>query len=457
MDRAGRTFVGSTLALAALFVALVYGPDLGHGFIKDDFTWVATAARLGDRPWTAFTSDFTGTFYRPIITLTFAADRAAYGLRPFGYGVTNLLLLLAGAAAMALLLRQLGITVAAAAAAAALWLINPHGINMSVLWLSGRTSLVMTLLSCGAIAATVKACAGPAPSWRWAAAGWLLLLGAMLSKEDALLVPAIALTALWVRQVRRSQMLAAAAVMSAAAAAYLALRWQSHALTATTAPAFYQLTSAPALIAGNALGYLDRSATIFAIAALLAFLAQRQRPTLTPLGRRQLALALVWFLAGIAITVRVPVRSSLYAVFPSIGAALAFAAWLDALGAQSNAWRSRQAVVVLLGLAVLATPIYRSRNQRWVLSADVSQRTATALAASRAGLPSNGRLVFEDDDVRFASFEDALGVAATDAVHLFTGTSLEGVIVEDGAAREHEVARARLENGQVRIAVTAGR
>jgi len=106
---------------AVLFLAVVYVPDIGHGFLKDDFGWVAAASRISARPWTAFVSDFTGTFYRPIITLTFAADYALYGLHPFGYGVSNLLMLVACALLLSGVLHHLGISATAGVAAAALW------------------------------------------------------------------------------------------------------------------------------------------------------------------------------------------------------------------------------------------------------------------------------------------------------------------------------------------------
>ena len=56
-----------------------------------------------------------------------------------------------------------------------------------------------------------------------------------------------------------------------------------------------------------------------------AMAAYRARPILGAESRRLHVIAALWFVAGLAITIRVPVRSSLYAVFPSIGPALACA------------------------------------------------------------------------------------------------------------------------------------
>lgn len=438
--------------LSALFLLLVYRPDAGHGFIKDDFTWVMSASRLGPRLWTALFSDFTGTFYRPVILMTFAIDRALYGLQPWGYSLTNLLLLIACALSACLLLRQLGLSMPAALAASSIWLVNPHGINMSVLWLSGRTSLVMTLFSCGATTAFVRGFTSARIAVPWVACGMLLLLGAMLSKEDALLVPVIAMTAIWARGASVRRLGFCAAVSGATTGLYFALRIPSHALTAASAPAFYRLTWEPLQILANVFGYVDRAGTIFVAALVLMLVAQGRPRAVDGASRRILVLAGVWFVAGVAITARVPVRSSLYAVFPSVGTAIAFAALADALPAERRA-RGQYAVIALLTAAVCATPVYRSRNQRWVRSADISRLTVAALQTSRPRLPPAGRVVFEDEPVRFANFSDALGEGATDAVRLVAGDAFDAVIVPAGAgAVNSEVVRFVLSGGEVREA-----
>src|SRR5688572_15353308 len=82
--------------LCASFLA-IYAPDIGHGFIQDDFAWIRHSA----------VDDFSGViglfrenvgFYRPLVSATFAFDFAAWRLDPFGYGITNLVLCLANAA-----------------------------------------------------------------------------------------------------------------------------------------------------------------------------------------------------------------------------------------------------------------------------------------------------------------------------------------------------------------------
>src|SRR5262245_33981370 len=83
------------LVLLALFL-IVYLPQTGHGFIKDDYRWIATSRvnAPGDLP--ALFASNVG-FYRPLVSATFALDHAIWALDPFGYGITNIALLLGSA------------------------------------------------------------------------------------------------------------------------------------------------------------------------------------------------------------------------------------------------------------------------------------------------------------------------------------------------------------------------
>ena len=119
-----RTWTG--LLLLALLV--IYLPDLGHGFIKDDFVWIASNQASGLegllRPFT-----HAPDFYRPLVSLSFAANWWLFGAEPLGYGLTNLVLLLAAAGVLWNLALALGLPRGAALACCALWTLNFHGIG----------------------------------------------------------------------------------------------------------------------------------------------------------------------------------------------------------------------------------------------------------------------------------------------------------------------------------------
>src|SRR5215470_2499862 len=173
----------SAALVTAALIAAVYLPDIGRGFVKDDFGWIRDGRDVLAAPSHVLFPPHTG-FYRPVVTASFAFDYALHGLTPRAYGFTNLALLLGCVAAIWRLLREAGVSPAAAAVGASAWAMNPHGINMAVVWLSGRTSLLLTLFAVSSATAFLK---------RHRTAGALLLFGALLSKEEAVALPIVLL------------------------------------------------------------------------------------------------------------------------------------------------------------------------------------------------------------------------------------------------------------------------
>jgi hypothetical protein len=180
--------------------------------------------------------------------------------------------------------------------------------------------------------------------------------------------------------------------------------------------------------------------------------AYRSWPALGVEPRRLLLIAAVWFVAGLAITIRIPVRSSLYAVFPSIGPALACAAVVGTLRSRAQQPAGDRVVAVALSTILLLIPIYRARNARYVEPAMVSAQAMQRLVDDVATLPDQGVVVFEDSPRRFSNFRDVFGTLGTEAIHLYTNRPLEALVQPPGAAVAvaNEAARYRLEDGQVR-------
>src|SRR5262249_51708846 len=120
------------IGLLGIAAGLAYLPDLGHGFIKDDFGWIVGARVEHPGDLGSIFRQPVG-FYRPLVTLTFTADRALFGLRPFPYGCTNLALLLLAAGLLVRLGARLGLSGGLAILVGALWTFNFHGVNMAVM------------------------------------------------------------------------------------------------------------------------------------------------------------------------------------------------------------------------------------------------------------------------------------------------------------------------------------
>ncbi len=404
--------------LVGIWLLAAYAPGIGTGFIKDDFGWIQQGGVHSLSQSVSLFSQNTG-FYRPVVAVTFALDRALFGLAPLGYGWTNALLLLLAAIAIARLARALGLPATAGVIAAGLWALNPHGINMALLWMSGRTSLLLTLFSVLAATAVVR-------HRRWQTAVFVLL--ALLSKEEAVALPVILLA--WVfllpevegaRRNRLRWLSASALALFVPLVAYLVLRSHSGAFTPSSAPPFYRFSTDPSLLIFNVFSYLDRAATFSVAVALVVTLALRRMARLQQEHCRLLAMGAAWLAGGYALTVWLPIRSSLYACFPSVGVALAAAMWVSLVVDASKRIAVAPTAAVLVVVTMIAVPIYWSRNERWLAPARVSAAVLPQLRTILSSQPRESALVIRDREDPRQSIAAAFGTLLPDAVALATG------------------------------------
>jgi hypothetical protein len=404
-------------------------------------------------------------FYRPLVSVSFAADHALWGLEPFGYGLTNLLLLLVDATLLWALGRRLGLGREAALLAAALFALNFHGVNMAVLWLSGRTALLALLF---ALSTSLALLGG-----HRVGAG-LLCLAALLCKEESLALPAVLTAFLWLDRGRPLS----AWPLWVSVAVYAALRGSSGAFTPADAPVYYQFSFSPSLLLRNIAEYADRAGTVsLAVSLLLLAIAgggrlppslmlrrtagtvrgsgpssqhclvgSRSDPTLAEAGqaararpwfsdeeRRTLRFAAVWIPAMYALTVFLPIRSSLYALIPSAGCALVAGVCASRASRLSPGRFARTATVLVLVAAALL-PVYRSRNRRWVEPADLSKHVMQAIQATTSSFPAGGRVVLVDAPDADVGLDDVFDALFPDALALFSGDMWTGQIVQPGTS-----------------------
>ena len=404
------------------FVAAVYCPDLGRGFVKDDFTWIRSAQIAIAHPARVFLQRDVG-FYRPAVTLTFVFDYILHGWRPRGYGWMNLALYVLCTGAVVGLGLAIGLSRWAAALSAFLWSVNPHGINMALLWLSGRTALLLTLFSL---------LAGIAFARKWYALATVPIALALLSKEEAIALPMILL--IWTGLQSRGRRLPPAAIAAACVplGVYIWMRSLTPALTPTTAPVFYQFTTDPWLLIRNLGEYLDRSSALVAIAVTIAVVVYRVLPSFDDADRHVFQVMGVWWVCMYAITIWLPVRSSLYAVCPSVGSAIIGAVIIERLRARA---RTGQLMLepVLAALLVAAVPIYQARDGRRVEAARISARTIGAIRSHLATLPRAGLVVFHDEpDV--SAFREAFGDLASEALRTTFGREWDARIEDSPAS-----------------------
>ncbi|HZM94728.1 MAG TPA: hypothetical protein VFB92_14965 [Vicinamibacterales bacterium] len=403
---------------------VIYLPDLGHGFLKDDFVWILSSRSVDLSDVGALFKANVG-FYRPLVSLTFAADYGMWGMRPFGFGLTNLAVFGACAVLLYGLARRFTLPPAAALLTTAVWAFNFHGVNMALLWLSGRTSLLVTffsLLTTHALLMEARLSAG------------VLCLAALLSKEEATLLPLLLTVFVFAVQPipfasRLRQTVLRVWPMWVALAGYAVLRLQSGAFGFSNAPSYYQLSTSQTF--RNLVEYADRSGTVAVAVVLLMVIACGRRPVLEEPERRAVLLSALWIVGTFAITLWLPVRSSLYALLPSIGTSLiagATASWMI----RTNPVRFRLVAIVLPALVVLLIPVYRIRNVRWVGIADISNYIMQTVEASVRGATSGGRIVIVDSrDERF-DLDSTFSGMFPEAVTLVAGPDWNGEIIPAG-------------------------
>jgi hypothetical protein len=180
------------LALPLLVAACTALPSLFIPFLSDD--WANLAATSG--------SLFGRTpygYFRPLTQATFLVERAAWGVWPLPYHLTNLGLVVGATALVFLLIRRHSGDPILATFAGTLFAVHPYHIE-NVAWVSGRTDVLSAILLLGAALAYDRWRMSP----RGVPVGALLLFEASLAaKETGIVLPAVLLVLSWLRDDRR--------------------------------------------------------------------------------------------------------------------------------------------------------------------------------------------------------------------------------------------------------------
>jgi len=382
--------------LAAGVVALaglLYLPTLDYGFVSDDMTLIVQNQDLhASTPFGFFGQSYTHwrstqglsphAYYRPLVISSFWLDSRLWGMNPFGFHLTNLLLnCVVGALVVLVLVQMLGsFWPAVLGGLAFVW----HAAHVeSVAFVSGRTDLMMALFVLLAFLALLRFRRRPTAAQL--ALTLAPLAAALLCKEAAILFPALALFVLLPElgkpvQRRRGWLLSGA--MGVVVAAYLVAR-----AAVLTGPAPGWGEAGPGLrfmLAVNSFGryalmsllpferrvfFLDPVAlgafgwpTVVAAVALAAAVWAAIRYRSTPVG-----IGSLWFLLFImpACDLFPPGRSFLsqrMLYLPTVGTVLAVAALAASV-------RSRRKVIGVLALlyagamgsfAVISMPVGRA-------------------------------------------------------------------------------------------------
>ena len=205
MEIAGRRrfLLAATLLLAA--TAIVYLPVVFADFAWDDQGQILANAdnlRLSRIPAFFLTDVWSMTeqenivrppYYRPLFMTSLTVDHVLFGLSAWGYHLHSLLWHLAAVVALLVLLKQV-LPPIPSLVGAALFALHPVQ-SESVCWISGRADPMAATF----VFLAVTALAPRAPGRGRAAAGTLAMLGALFSKEPAVVAPVLLLAVDWAR------------------------------------------------------------------------------------------------------------------------------------------------------------------------------------------------------------------------------------------------------------------
>ncbi len=187
--------IGSYAALCVLGIVLYYGA-LRAGFYYDDRQAIVENPSI--RSWasagewlatdSAVSARETARGYRPVTLASYAADYALWGMRPFGFHASQLVLFLCAAwLAAAVVSRLIGDRVAGFAAGLVL-LLHPANVE-SASYLSARSSVLAGLFTLLAVYAWIRHLEAPGRPRGW----YALMLGAtglaLGAKESAIVIP----------------------------------------------------------------------------------------------------------------------------------------------------------------------------------------------------------------------------------------------------------------------------
>ncbi|MHC4827791.1 MAG: tetratricopeptide repeat protein [Planctomycetota bacterium] len=200
-------FADCMILLIVCFVGvIVYSNTFSGEFVLDD-NYQITANELLLQPrhaWKALTSDlwaFRGSagetssyYWRPTLVVWWMVNYQVFGLRSFGWHVSNILLHAVVMVLAYCVLRRLAVDRRLAAAILLIFAVHPAHVE-SVAWVSGSSDLLLAAGVLASLWCVVGALQRPS-GLRWAAAV-ALYVPAVLSKESGVLYPALVFVAAW--------------------------------------------------------------------------------------------------------------------------------------------------------------------------------------------------------------------------------------------------------------------
>ncbi|HAD83117.1 MAG: hypothetical protein A2509_03900 [Candidatus Edwardsbacteria bacterium RIFOXYD12_FULL_50_11] len=210
MDRLKKIFLTGPAPYLwlALAILALYAKALDFGFTSLDDVHLIQENRENIGSFSnalkAFKTDVywesPGTYYRPLLSLSFMLDHALGGENPFIYHLSNILLHIAACWLLFICLNALNYRPGLSFIFAGLFAVHP-ALSQAVGWIPGRNDILLAIFILSAFIALIKYSARR--NRRWLALHLAALLAGLFTKEAAIFAPALFLMYLLLSEKKR--------------------------------------------------------------------------------------------------------------------------------------------------------------------------------------------------------------------------------------------------------------
>jgi protein O-mannosyl-transferase len=205
--KAERSFPQRLILLCILFMTFAaYAPTLKYDFVHDDHgqivdnpsvqSWRHLPEYFTQQVWAGYTPGVAGNYYRPVFLIWLRLNDMVFGLRPWGWHLTTVLLHLMTTLLVYFLALRLVRDPFTAAIAGLLFGLHPVHIE-AVTWISGLTEPLLAIFFILAFLCYLKARDAQEHRGRWIALSCLLFVVAMFEKETGVIFPAVIVAYEW--------------------------------------------------------------------------------------------------------------------------------------------------------------------------------------------------------------------------------------------------------------------
>ena len=195
------------VAFILLLTFAAYAPTLRYDFVHDDraqimenpaiTSWSYLPQYFSKQVWAGYAPGIAGNYYRPVFLIWLRLNHMVFGLQPWGWHLTTVLLHLLATLLVFILGERLLHDSTTAAAAALLFGLHPIHVE-GVTWVSGLTEPLMVVFFIPAFLCHLNSREKRGDQTRWKLLALFCFLMSLFEKETAIILPALIMTYEWI-------------------------------------------------------------------------------------------------------------------------------------------------------------------------------------------------------------------------------------------------------------------